>query len=258
MSNVVAAPFRLDGQVALVTGAGRGLGLEMARGLARAGATVLINGRDAGRLEAARATLAQGGLDAQALAFDLTDDAAVTAALAGVMARFGRLDILVNNAAARDRRTLEQFGPGDMRALLAANITAPFEISRKAAALMKTAGYGRIINITSIAASISRAGDALYTTSKGGLDAMTRALAAELGPHGVTVNSVSPGYFATEANAPMVADASIETWLGQRTSLGRWGRPEEVAGAVVFLASREASYITGHSLAVDGGFLAHF
>ncbi|MGV2980776.1 SDR family oxidoreductase [Camelimonas sp. ID_303_24] len=258
MSNAVAAPFRLDGQIALVTGAGRGLGLEMARGLARAGATVLINGRDAGRLAAARATLAQDGLDALALAFDLTDDAAVTAALSDVMARFGRLDILVNNAAARDRRTLEQFGPGDMQALLAANIAAPFEISRKAAALMKAAGYGRIINITSIAASISRAGDALYTTSKGGLDAMTRALAAELGPHGVTVNAVSPGYFATEANAGMVADAGVATWLGQRTSLGRWGRPEEIAGAVVFLASREASYITGHSLAVDGGFLAHF
>ncbi len=258
MSKRDAAPFRLDGQVALVTGAGRGLGLEMARGLGRAGAMVIINGRDARRLAAARATLARDGLDAQALAFDLTDDAAVTAALADITDRFGRLDILVNNAAARDRRALGQFGPGDMQALLAANITAPFEISRKAAALMKAAGYGRIINITSIAASISRAGDALYTTSKGGLDAMTRALAAELGPHGVTVNSVAPGYFATEANAPMVADAGIETWLDQRTSLGRWGRPEEIAGAVVFLASREASYITGHSLAVDGGFLAHF
>ncbi|MFD2677173.1 SDR family oxidoreductase [Camelimonas lactis] len=258
MSNRDAAPFRLDGQVALVTGAGRGLGLEMARGLARAGATVIINGRDAGRLAAARDGLAQDGSDAQALAFDLTDDAAVTAALTDIMARFGRLDILVNNAAARDRRALAQFGPGDMEALLAANIAAPFEISRKAAALMKAAGYGRIINITSIAASISRAGDALYTTSKGGLDAMTRALAAELGPHGVTVNSVAPGYFATEANAGMVADAGVEAWLGQRTSLGRWGRPEEIAGAVVFLASREASYITGHALAVDGGFLAHF
>ena len=258
MSNRDAAPFRLDGQVALVTGAGRGLGLEMARGLARAGATVIINGRDAGRLAAARDGLAQDGSDAQALAFDLTDDAAVTAALTDIMARFGRLDILVNNAAARDRRALAQFGPGDMEALLAANIAAPFEISRKAAALMKAAGYGRIINITSIAASISRAGDALYTTSKGGLDAMTRALAAELGPHGVTVNSVAPGYFATEANASMVADAGVEAWLGQRTSLGRWGRPEEIAGAVVFLASREASYITGHALTVDGGFLAHF
>jgi len=258
MSNRDAAPFRLDGQVALVTGAGRGLGLEMARGLARAGATVIINGRDAGRLAAARDGLAQDGSDARALAFDLTDDAAVTAALTDIMARFGRLDILVNNAAARDRRALAQFGPGDMEALLAANIAAPFEISRKAAALMKAAGYGRIINITSIAASISRAGDALYTTSKGGLDAMTRALAAELGPHGVTVNSVAPGYFATEANAGMVADAGVEAWLGQRTSLGRWGRPEEIAGAVVFLASREASYITGHALAVDGGFLAHF
>lgn len=253
-----AAPFRLDGQVALVTGSGRGLGLEIARGLARAGATTMLNGRDNARLDAARLQLASEGLVVHTLGFDLTDDGAVTGALASLVERFGRLDILVNNAAARDRRTLEQFAPGDMQALLAANITAPFEISRKAAALMKPAGQGRIINITSIAASISRSGDALYTTSKGGLDAMTRALAAELGPHGVTVNSVSPGYFATEANAAMVADTDVAAWLAQRTSLGRWGRPEEISGAVVFLASREAAYITGHSLAVDGGFLSHF
>lgn len=253
-----ATPFRLDGQVALITGSGRGLGLEIARGLARTGAVTVLAGRNKGLLDKARANLAADGLNADAISFDLTDDAAVTNALDQIMQRHGRLDILVNNAAARDRRSLDQFAPGDMQALLAANITAPFEISRKAAVVMKAAGNGRIINITSIAASISRSGDALYATSKGGLDAMTRALAAELGPHGITVNAVSPGYFATEANAKMVADASVATWLGQRASLGRWGRPEEIWGAVVFLASREASYITGHSLAVDGGFLAHF
>lgn len=162
----------------------------------------------------------------------------------------------------RDRRSLDDFALDDIRRLLDVNLVAPLDLARRAAKLMPEANEaragGRIINITSIAGPIARAGDVAYTTAKGGLDALTRALAAELGPRGITVNAVAPGYFATEANADMVADAGVADWLFKRTSLGRWGQPSEIGGAVVFLASAAASYITGQTLAVDGGYLAHF
>ena len=247
--------FSLKGKTALVTGAARGLGFEIAKGLADAGAQVILNGRNTVALDQAADLITAKGHGCATLAFDVSDQQAVDEAFSEIKAAQGGLNILVNNVGQRDRRALEDFSMAEASRLMDTNLVASLYLAKKAAELMKAGD--RIINVTSIAGQIAR-GDVAYTASKGGLDALTRALSAELGPRGITVNGIAPGYFATEANAEMVADKSIARWLKTRTSLGRWGQPEEIAGLAVLLASPAASYISGQIIAVDGGFTSHY
>jgi gluconate 5-dehydrogenase len=251
-------PFDLSGRTALVTGGGSGLGLAIARGLARAGARVAINGRDREKLAAAVATLAAEGVVVRAFGFDVADEQAVGDGVAAIERDLGPLDILVNNAAVNQRRALEDFSLAEWRALQSVNVDGAFLTTRAAIPGMKARRRGKIVNICSLASDLGRPNIAAYATSKGGLRMLTRALAVELAPFNVQVNGIAPGFFRTEMNAPLLANAEFSAWVEQRTPAGRWGEPPEIAGAAVFLASAASDYTTGHILHVDGGFAAAY
>lgn len=250
------ALFDLSGRRALVTGSSQGIGLALARGLAEAGARVVLNGRDRERLAAAVATLAAEGHDATPLPFDVTDHAAARAAVDGLETSHGPIDILVNNAGMQLRGPLEDYAATDFERLMATNVSSVFHVGQAVARHMIARGRGRIVNIASVQSRLTRPGIAPYTASKGAVANLTLGMATDWAPRGLNVNAIAPGYFDTPLNAALVADPAFNGWLEARTPAGRWGRVEELAGACVFLASDAAGFVNGHVLYVDGGITA--
>jgi gluconate 5-dehydrogenase len=246
--------FSLKGRVAVVTGASRGLGLAMARAMAEAGARVVLNGRGAGTLEDAAARLRADGLQAEIAPFDVADEPKLVAGIQGVLARHGKVDILVNNAGLQHRVPLDEWTTADWQRVLMVDLTSCFTLARLCAPAMITQGWGRIINTVSlIGPRIGRPTVHAYAASKAGLDGLTRSLAAELGPKGITVNAIAPGYINTEFNDPLLSNQPLVDHIIRRTPAGRWGEPEEFGGPVVFLASEAGRFVNGHTLYVDGG-----
>jgi len=248
--------FALNGRVALVTGASRGLGRAMAKALAEAGAAVMLVGRDRALLDTAAAEIRAAGGKAAAEAFDVTDEPAGIAAIQRTVRELGRLDILVNNAGINLRKPILDYATDDFLKVLDTNLTSCFVLAREAAKVMVPQKHGRIISISSIMGKVARPTISAYVAAKGGLDSMTRALAVELGAKGVTVNAIAPGFFDTEMNTTLKGNAEFDTFVRHRTPAGRWGQSPELGAAVVFLASDAAAFVNGHTLVVDGGLTA--
>ena len=248
--------FDLSGRTALVTGSSRGLGRAMAQGLAEAGAALVLNGADEGRLAAAAAALRTAGHTVHEARFDVTDEAAVVEAFGRLDAAGIAVDVLVNNAGIQFRRPLVELDTADWRRVIDTNLTSAFVVGREAARRMIPRGAGKIINIGSLTSAAARATVAPYTVAKGGIKMLTQAMTAEWARHGLQANAIGPGYMLTDMNQALVDDPAFNDWVIGRTPAKRWGRPEELVGAAVFLASSASDYVNGQIIYVDGGMLA--
>ena len=248
--------FSLSGTRALVTGSSQGIGFALARGLAEAGAEIVLNGRDAGKLTAASQTLAADGATVHQVVFDVTEHDAVRCAVDAFEAEIGAIDILVNNAGMQHRTPLEDFPADAFERLLQTNVASVFHVGQACARHMIGRGAGKIINIASVQTALARPGIAPYTTTKGAVANLTKGMATDWAKYGLQCNAIAPGYFDTPLNAALVNDPEFSAWLEKRTPAGRWGNVQELVGACVFLASAASSFVNGHTLFVDGGITA--
>jgi gluconate 5-dehydrogenase len=247
--------FDLTGRTALVTGSSMGIGYALARGLAKAGARVVLNARDGGRLAEAAEALRAEGAQVDTLVFDVTDAKAVREAVDGYDAD-RPIDILVNNAGMQHRGPLEDFEVEAFDRLMRTNVNSAFYVGQAVGRHMIGRGAGRIINIASVQTALARPGIAPYTASKGAIANLTKGMATDWAKHGLNCNAIAPGYFDTPLNAALVADPAFSAWLEKRTPAGRWGRVEELVGACIFLSSPASSFVNGQTIFVDGGITA--
>jgi gluconate 5-dehydrogenase len=252
----MASMFDLTGRLALVTGSSKGIGLAFADALAEAGAEIVINARNAEELEATRARLAEAGYKVHALPFDVTDQAAVQANVERIENEIGPIDILFNNAGMQYRAPLEEFPQEAWRRVMATNLDSVFYVGQAVARHMIPRARGKIVNTCSVGSEIARATIAPYTTSKGAVKMLTKAMCVDWAKHGLQVNGIGPGYFKTELNRSLFENPDFDAWVRQRTPAGRWGELDELKGVAVFLASDAASYINGHVVYVDGGLVS--
>jgi gluconate 5-dehydrogenase len=248
--------FSLAGRTALVTGSSRGLGLAIARGLAEAGAAIVLNGVNAERLEETAAALRAEGFSVSSAAFDVTDEAAVVATFERFDAEGVAIDILVNNAGIQYRKPIVELDLANWNRVIDTNLTSAFLVSREAAKRMLPRKHGKVVNIGSLMSGLGRATVAPYTAAKGGIKTLTQAMAAEWAEHGIQANAIGPGYMLTDMNQALIDNPEFDSWVKGRTPSRRWGRPAELIGAAVFLASNASNYVNGQIIYVDGGMSA--
>lgn len=250
------ATSNLESRVAVVTGASRGLGKEMARSLAAAGAAVALVARAEGLLQEIAADIRKQGGKVEVLIADVTDETGISAVARRVEEKLGVCDILVNNAGINNRKPIEDFTLAEWNEILAVNLTGPFLMSRAFVPGMKKNRFGRILNLTSTLSHVSLPNRTGYSSTKAGLLGFTKSLALELAPFNITVNGISPGPFDTERNQPLKEDPEQNALFTSRIPLGRWGKAEEIGPLVVYLCSEQAGFITGTDIVIDGGWTA--